>query len=228
MTDPGEPFGLRESLRLMQAHHNHPDHAGYDPLDALLSVCVDTIPAADAAAISHAQHNSVRSTHLTDPAISEIDRWQEVFAQGPLLDQALASQPYRSVLIVDELVLDAVIEGAIVEAVPPFRSLHSTTLRSERGHRTALDLYARNPNAFGADTSVLADMFAIRAAHLLYGHDDTRADLEHILTTTARRLGLSRATLQALLEEHLGRDSRSLDADQRNEGRQQPPDVPPM
>lgn len=226
--DPGEPFGLRESLRLMRAHDNDPEHAGYDPLDALLSVCVDTIPDVDAAAISHTDHDCVRSTHSTDMAIGEIDRWQCDFEQGPLLDHALSARPYRSVFIVDELVLDAVIDETIVEAVPTFRSLHSTTLRSGDGHRTALDLYAGPVRAFGGETSVLADMFAIRAAHLLYGRDDTRADTHRVLESAARSLNLTPGQVQTLLESHFHLAGRPLQVEERPANRKQPPDAAPL
>lgn len=229
---PGEPFGLRESLRLVRAHDlnpgPNPDLAGYDPLDALISVCADNVPGADAAAISHAEYDRVRSTHYTDPDITKIDRWQRDFRQGPLLDQALAPQPYRSVLIKNDLVLGDVIDGTAVEVLAPFRSLHSTTLRSDHGHRTALDLYARNPHAFGGETTVLADMFAIRAAHLLYGCEDSSDDTQRILDAAARSLRLTPGQVQTLLESHLRGGRQPLETEDRPTHGQQPPDAPPL
>ena len=88
--EDADPFGLLESLRDLRSSTLRPLESGYDALDALVAVCRNTVPAADAAAISYAGHGQVRSTHVTHPAIEVIDRWHNQTGAGPLLDEALA------------------------------------------------------------------------------------------------------------------------------------------
>ncbi|NMO94088.1 hypothetical protein [Actinomycetospora sp. TBRC 11914] len=203
--DADDPFGLRESFRTVSRQDGRTP-LGYDPLDALTAVCLDTVPAAEAVAISYAAGSRVRSTHSTDPAVDTLDRRHGVHGRGPLLDQALAQPWYRCVAVVDDLASDALWgttpdDGA---APVPFRALHSTTLRCARGSRTSLDLYAAGPRAFGAETTVLADMFAVRAATLLYGRDETGgARFDLAVDIISRRLGVLRVEAERLLLAHL-------------------------
>lgn len=204
--DFADPFGLIESLRRIRSDVVE-RHAGHDPLDALVRVCVDTVPAADAVALSRSGAGTVRSSHWTDPAVAEMDHRHCELERGPLLEAALAPSSSRSVTIVDEVVFDVdVADGPTVELSPPFRALHSTTLRSHDGHRVALDLYAREPFAFGPETTVLADMFAIHATNLIYGRPDTAAARDRrIVETIARRLGIRPADARTRLESSLPR-----------------------
>lgn len=202
--EDGDPFGLRESLRLVRASRDWPDRGGYDALDALVTVCLDNVPGVDAAAVSYAGHGLVRSTHHTDPRIREIDRWHSETGRGPLLDQALSQPAARAVLTVDALTFEVDWAGVTVEVTTAFRSLHSTTLRSQHGHRTALDLYAVRPHAFGLDTTVMADLFAQRATRLLYGPGEAAtARIKVAVTLVSRCLDLARPEAETLLMPHL-------------------------
>ncbi|PVY97263.1 hypothetical protein [Actinomycetospora cinnamomea] len=203
-TGDGDPFGLEESLRVARSFLSQPAEAGYDALDALVAVCLDNVPGAEAAAISYAGHGLVRSTHLTDPLIGEIDRWHTESGRGPLLDQALAGSSHRQVLVVDDLTFEIVSGEVTVEVTPPFRTLHSTTLRCQDGHRTALDLYAARPRALGLDATAMADLFAQRATRLLYGPDEAAAARFHLaVNLISRCLDLARAEAEELLTPHL-------------------------
>jgi hypothetical protein len=227
-SDPDDPFGLRESLRLVRDHDGGPARPGYDPLDALTAVCLDTVPAADAVAVSYAAGGRVRSTHATDPAVDALDRRHEARGRGPLLDEAHAQPWFRAVAIVDDLAVDALWgmtpddDGEPV----PFRALHSTTLRSVRGGRTGLDLYAVRPRAFGAETTVLADMFAVRAATLLYGRDENGgARFDLAVDMISRRLGVLRPEAERLLLTHLhDRDGDPISVARRLTGETRPRD----
>lgn len=202
--EAGDPFGLAESLRMVRASRGWPDRTGYDALDALVTVCRDNVPEVDAAAISYAGHGLVRSTHVTDPRIGEIDRWHCETGRGPLLDQALAQPSSRAVLTVDALTFEIESAEVTVEVTTGFRSLHSTTLRCQHGHRTALDLYAARPHAFGLDTTVMADLFAQRATRLLYGPDEAAAArITVAVTLVSRCLDLARPDAETLLMPHL-------------------------
>jgi hypothetical protein len=165
---------LDDALRLAALHVRDPAPRGYDGLDALLSVCVDTVPGAEAAAISHAGDHRVRSTHCTDLAIAEVDAWHGRLGYGPLLGAARAGPPPLAVLVVDDLASGVGEPVVGVRFPPPFRALHSTTLHCGEGRRTALDLYATVPDVLGPDTTVLADMFARRAITLLHESDVAR------------------------------------------------------
>src|ERR1700712_5489896 len=153
----GDPFDLAESLRVVRSFVTRPVDAGYDALDALVAVCQDTVPDADAAALSYAGQGQVRSTHVTDPGIAVIDRWHNQTGGGPLLDEARAQPVHGSALNIDDLTFGADSGVISIDIAPPFRALHSTTLRSHGGHRTALDLYAAPPHALGLATTVMAE-----------------------------------------------------------------------
>ena len=205
--DDGDPFGLAESLRAVRSFVTRPLEAGYDALDALVTVCLGSVPAADAAAISYAGPGGVRSTHVTDPAIAVIDRWHNQTGAGPLLDEARAQPVHGTVLSIDDLTFEVGSHADPVDSVgltPPFRSLHSTTLRSQDGHRTALDLYAERPYALGLAATVMAEMFVRRATQLLYGPDEARtARYQLAVTLLSRCLDLARPEAEHFLSPHL-------------------------
>ena len=208
-TDDGDPFGLAESLRAVRSFVTRPVDAGYDALDALVSVCLDTVPAADAAAVSYAGHGQVRSTHVTDPAVAVIDRWHNQTGTGPLLDEARAQPGHGTVLDVGDLTLAVESGVGAVDLAPPFRSLHSTTLRTQDGHRTALDLYAERPHALGLAATVMAEMFLRRATQLLHGADEARAARHQLAVgLISRCLDLARPDAEHLLSPHLDGGAR--------------------
>ncbi|MCD2190559.1 hypothetical protein [Actinomycetospora soli] len=200
------PLGLDDALRLAALYLRHPAPSTYDGLDALLSVCTGTVPGATAAAISTAGHGRVHSTHATDGAVRDVDAWHNRLGQGPLLDQARVGSPDLAVLLVDDLAFE-IDDGAVrVRVTPPFRALHSTTLRCRDGRRTALDLYAAEPDVLGLDTTVLADMFARRATSLLYGSGESPdVRLRLALRLLERALDLTRPEAELLLRPHLRR-----------------------
>jgi hypothetical protein len=205
----GDPFGLEASLQALRDFVTRPIESGYDALDALVTVCRETVPAADAAAISYAGHGQVRSTHVTDPAVAVIDRWHHQTGAGPLLDEALAQPVHGAVLIVEDLTLEVDSGAYSVGISPPFRSLHSTTLRSQGGHRTALDLYAARPHALGLPATVMAEMFVRRATRLLYGAEETQAGRYQLaVSLISRCLDLARPDAEDLLLPHLHGDAR--------------------
>jgi hypothetical protein len=202
--EDADPFGLLESLRDLRSSVLRPLESGYDALDALVAVCRNTVPAADAAAISYAGHGQVRSTHVTHPEIGVIDRWHNQTGAGPLLDEAVAQPIHGSVLIVEDLTLGIESGEYTVGISPPFRSLHSTTLRSQGGHRTALDLYATRPHALGLPATAMAEMFVRRATQLLYGADETRAGRYQLaVSLVSRCLDLALPDAEDLLVPHL-------------------------
>lgn len=205
MPTGGDPFGLAASLQSLRDFVSRPVETGYDALDALVEVCLDTVPAADAAAISYTGHKHVRSTHVTDPAIELVDRWHNQSGVGPLLDEARAEPAHGSVLAIGDLALRVESEAVSIGITPPFRSLHSTTLRSQDGHRTSLDLYAARPHALGLAATVMAEMFVRRATQLLYGPDEARAGRYQLaVNLLSRCLDLARPDAEQFLSSHLG------------------------
>jgi hypothetical protein len=200
MASDGED-GLDEVLRrVLSGGTGHPP-PGYDPVDAAVGVCLDSVPGADAVAVSYVCASGVRSAHRTDPAIAEFDRRHTERGRGPLLDAACVQPWRRSFFAVGDLAADSVWgDDPPLERVPPYRSLHSTTLRSAKGTRTALDLYAGPPRTFDVDTTVLVDRFATRVSTLLYGPDDrVRARYDLAIGIVSRRLGIDRSGAERLL-----------------------------
>ncbi|MCD2196645.1 hypothetical protein LQ327_25045 [Actinomycetospora endophytica] len=197
--------GLDEALHRVLVGGEAHRPPGYDPLDATVAACLGSIPAVEAAAISYVRAGRVRSTHCTDPAIAEIDGRHNEAGRGPLFDEAITQPWPRSFIAIEDLA-SAAVWGASspLEIAPPFRSLVSITLRSTPRGRTALDLYARAPQAFDLDTTMVVDMFAVRAAHLLYGPvDPAKSRYALAVETISRRLRLDRPNAERLLLTHL-------------------------
>lgn len=200
-TGEGGPPDLDDAMRLAALHLRHPAPSDYDGLDALITVCADTVPGVDAVAVSHTGRGRVHSTHRTHPAVAAMDAWYHRTGRGPLLPAAAAGPAPLTVFLVDDLGAPDDDGPVDLGLVPPFRGLHSTTLRSRHGHRTALDLYATTPDVLGPETTVLADMFARRASSLLYDAREPRTVRRGLaLGLVGRALDLSRREAEQLLE----------------------------
>jgi hypothetical protein len=82
-------------------------------------------------------------------------------------------------------------------------------LRSQDGHRTALDLYAERPYALGLAATVMAEMFVRRATQLLYGPDEARAARYQLaVNLISRCLDLARLEAEHFLLPHLEGSAR--------------------
>ena len=93
---------------------------------------------------------------------------------------------------------------------PPVPVFALATLRSQGGHRTALDLYATRPHALGLPATAMAEMFVRRATQLLYGADETRAGRYQLaVSLVSRCLHLALPDAEDLLVPHLDDTART-------------------
>lgn len=144
-------------------------------LSQLVSAAVDAVPGAAGGGISRTESGTVRSSHATDGTISALDQCQSELNEGPCITAA-DEPPESGMILADDLA------GADGERWPRFaphaveagyRSMLSTHLATRPGGpRSALNLYAVEPHAFGPEAFSTAGVFALQAAALLYGADE--------------------------------------------------------
>jgi hypothetical protein len=140
-------------------------------LEQIVAAAVATIPAVDAGSISMTRHGRIETRHPTSERIRKLDETQSELHEGPCIT-ALEDPPEDgTVLALDLAGSDAPrwprFSPYAVEA--GYRTLMSTQLDINGGMRAALNLYSATPEAFDEGTRVLAGLFAIEAAVLLYG-----------------------------------------------------------
>jgi ANTAR domain-containing protein/GAF domain-containing protein len=142
-----------------------------ETLGQIVSAAVDTIPAVDAAGISITQHGRIETRHPTSDLIRKLDEIQSELREGPCIE-AIEDPPECGIIIAQDLTGD---DGERWPRYAPhavdagYLGLMSTTLSIEGGIRGALNLYAKNPDAFSARSRTLAGLFGVQAALLLYG-----------------------------------------------------------
>ena len=146
-------------------------------LDQLVAAAVAMVPAAVGGGISRADEGTVRTSHATDDLIHHLDDRQSALNQGPCITAAEAPPEDGSVLVVDLAGVDAGRWPGFAPAAVElgFRSMLSTHLGTRAGGpRSALNLYAHEPNAFDAQARVTAGLFAVQVALVLYGADEAQ------------------------------------------------------
>ncbi|PVY97259.1 GAF and ANTAR domain-containing protein [Actinomycetospora cinnamomea] len=130
-----------------------------------------TVPAVEAASISITRHGRIETRHPTSDLIRKLDELQSELYEGPCID-AIEDPPDCGIIIAQDLAGD---DGARWPRYAPhavdagYLGLMSTTLSTEGGIRGALNLYAKNPDAFDQRSRTLAGLFGVQAALLLYG-----------------------------------------------------------
>jgi hypothetical protein len=140
-------------------------------LGQIVAAAVDTIPSVDAGSISITEGGRVDTRHPTSDVIRKLDERQGQLFEGPCIS-ALDDPPENGIVVAQDLA------GADGERWPRFapaaveagyRGLMSTTLSTDGGLRAALNLYSVSPDAFSEHCRVMAGLFGIQAALLLYG-----------------------------------------------------------
>ncbi|MEJ2871908.1 GAF and ANTAR domain-containing protein [Actinomycetospora sp. OC33-EN08] len=142
----------------------------------IVEAAVETIPPVEAGGISLTEDGGVTSQHPTSEAVRELDGLQSRLQEGPCIT-AMIDPPEDGIVVALDL------GGKDAERWPGFaptavemglRSLMSTQLSSEGGPRAALNLYAAEPEAFDAEARLMAGLFGVQVAMLLYGAEQAR------------------------------------------------------
>jgi hypothetical protein len=142
-------------------------------LAQIVASAVLTVPGVDAGSISMTEHDRIETRHPTTDTIAKLDARQSELHEGPCIT-AIEDAPESGTVLARDLA------GADAERWPRFapyaveagyRSLMSTQLSVNDGIRAALNLYSTTPDAFDEYAQMLAGLFGIQAAVLLYGAD---------------------------------------------------------
>jgi hypothetical protein len=146
-------------------------------LTDLVSAAVEMVPGAVGGGLSRTERGAARSSHATDEVIGRLDERQSELNQGPCIVAADDPPEDGAVVAVD-------LAGADADRWPGFapaavelgyRSMLATHLGTRPGGpRSALNLYAHEPDAFDAEARVTAGLFAVQAATVLYGADEAQ------------------------------------------------------
>jgi GAF domain-containing protein len=142
-----------------------------DTLDSVVTTAVASIDGCDWAGIFLFDGDVVVTPAYTDPIVMEADSLQHISGEGPCLD-AIAQ---RLVFYAEDLSSDPRWPGfASRAAALGIRCALALPLSSE-GHRGAVNLYARLPNAFEVvdrAKAVILSSLASLALTVAYSHED--------------------------------------------------------
>ncbi len=164
-------------------------------LERIVSLAVTAVEGCDAAGIFLAEEERVTTVAASDPLVLELDRIQIEAEEGPCLD---AMSEARAVYA-DDL--------ATGERWPRFASaavesgIRSTlAIRLSARHRSALNLYAKLPAAFGATDRAKGVIFATLAGIALdsaeqRAEDEKRLENLHNALSTRELIGQAQGIL---------------------------------
>lgn len=143
-------------------------------LSRIVGAAAATIAGVCGAGVSHTENGTVASSHGTTRDIATLDALQSRLREGPCVTAA-ADPPADGIVLAQDLAgPDAArwprFADAAVEA--GYRSVLSVGLSIRGPRRTALNLYARDPDVFDPAAQLSAGIFGLQAAALLHGADN--------------------------------------------------------
>ncbi|MCD2196263.1 GAF and ANTAR domain-containing protein [Actinomycetospora endophytica] len=146
-------------------------------LSNIVAAAVSTVPAADAGGISMTDSGQVVSRNPTSDAVTKLDQLQGELQEGPCVTAIVDPPEDGSVLVRDLAGEDAARWPRFAPHATEsgYRSMLSSELHTGGGMRAALNLYAAGPDAFDAESRLTAGLFALQAAMLLYGSEQTQS-----------------------------------------------------
>lgn len=145
-----------------------------ETLRQIVVSAVDNVPGVDAGSISVTHEGRVETRQPTSDRIGKLDAVQSELFEGPCIT-ALEDPPETGVVIACDFAGEY--DSARWPRFAPraveagYRALISTTLSVDGEPRSALNLYAAEPNAFDEQTRAITALFGAQASVLLYGSD---------------------------------------------------------
>lgn len=125
---------------------------------ALMTAAALKLPGVDCASIMLVEpKDSIRSLASTDGRSRFLDRVQQRYREGPGFDAACEQQARRVDDLTDERRWPTFSDETV--NVTPIRSILSVPLSTRHHCRTALNLYADRPSAFGAEGELMGLAF---------------------------------------------------------------------
>jgi hypothetical protein len=140
-------------------------------IQRIVTAAVDTVAPAVGGSISRTDREMVRSAYATSEDVLALDELQARLHQGPCISAMERSSSSAVVLARD-------LSGPDQDRWPAFapraarlgyRSLMSLQLSGAPGRHSALNLYARRPDAFDEEALTTAGLFSFQAGILLHG-----------------------------------------------------------
>jgi hypothetical protein len=129
-------------------------------MDELALLAVAVVPGVESAGVSLARNGKVETLGATDELVNACDAAQYETGQGPCLDAVWEDR----IVLVDDLVTDERWPEFAKRAVElGARSMLACHLSSERGTLSALNMYARTPDAFDDQSKRLSLIYAMHA-----------------------------------------------------------------
>jgi hypothetical protein len=163
---------LRRAARDLANDRNIRDREG--ALDQVVVSAVQIVPGADAGSIMLQQQGRIRPRNPTDPAVGELDQLQSDLQEGPCIS-IIEDPPEHGVVVAHDLAGD---DSRRWPAFSPkavecgYRAMLCTQLTTDGGMRAALNLYAGAPDVFDTEAQLLAGLFGVQTALLLFGADE--------------------------------------------------------
>ena len=133
-----------------------------DTLDQVVALAVTAVPGADYAGVSWLHKDqSLETPACTDPIVQLCDAAQYEYAEGPCVESAWEGDAY----VVSDLATDSRWPKFAARAVElGMHSMLACQLAAPQRTVGALNLYARNANAFDAESQTIAELYAAHAS----------------------------------------------------------------
>lgn len=168
-----------------------------ETVSAIVQSAVRTVPGADVGGLTVTENSRVSSRHPTGDELHGLDELQSRLGEGPCITAA-ENPPEDGLVYAPDLASDECTRRwprFAPEAVERgFRSLLSTQLATRDGLYAALNLYSHRPDAFDESARMLAGLFGLQAAVLLYGAHN--ASHLHTALETRDLIGQAKGILQ--------------------------------
>ena len=165
---------LRDVARSLQAEPDVPQ-----VVRGIVEAVIDTVPGAEAAAVSLWEGKVLRTVAATSDMASRINAIEHDLDEGPCVQAVLEQRSYR----IDDMSTDARWPRfAAAAAAHGMRSMLGYRLFTSGLTLGALDIYSSKVNAFDAQAEVIGELFAAHAAIALVGSTQ-RADWQAALSS---------------------------------------------
>ncbi|NMO90597.1 GAF and ANTAR domain-containing protein [Actinomycetospora sp. TBRC 11914] len=165
------------AISLRRAAHTLTDTHSIRDLDQTLAeivaAAVNTVGGADAGGISTTTESGVSSRNPSTETVTKLDGLQSELREGPCIS-AMENPPDDGAIVVVDLGGEDAARWprfAPQAVTAGFRAMISLDLHTGRRMRSALNLYAAEPDAFDDEARLTAALFGVQAAMLLYGSE---------------------------------------------------------
>lgn len=161
-------------------------------IQQIVDSAVETVAPASGGGVTRTDDGAVHAAYGTSEDVRGLDELQARLRQGPCVSAADHPAENGQIYARDLGGSDRDVWPAFAPQATAlgYRSMLSTQLSGASGQHSALNLYAREPDAFDDEARTLAGLFSLQVAALLYG----AGDVEHARRPMESRDLIGRAT----------------------------------